>query len=39
MAATHFYVDADDEGAAENLTKEWKEPADFIVVTGAVPHL
>ena len=39
MAATHFYVDADDEGAAENLIKEWKQPADFIVVTGAVPHL
>ena len=39
MAATHCYVDADDEGAAENLIKEWKQPADFIVVTGAVPHL
>ena len=39
IAATHCFLDADEKGVAEQLIEEWKEPPDFIVVTGEIPYL
>ena len=39
IAATYFFLDADDEGIAKRIVQDDQLPYDFIVVTGTQPFL